>query len=67
FATLVSLANLGQNVGTIVGAGLFTIFALVTNSFYLIFFFVSVFCAVSLLASYLIFRKIDPSDYELRS
>lgn len=67
FATLVSLANLGQTVGTIVGAGLFAIFALFTNSFYLIFFFVSAFCAVSLLASYLIFRKIDPLDYELRS
>ena len=67
FATLVSLANLGQTVGTIVGAGLFALFALFTNSFYLIFFFVSVFCAVSLLASYFIFRKIDPLDYELRS
>jgi len=67
FATLVSLANLGQTVGTIVGAGLFALFALFTDSFYLIFFFVSAFCAVSLLASYLIFRKIDPLDYELRS
>lgn len=67
FATLVSLANLGQNVGTIVGAGLFALFALFTDSFYLIFFFVSAFCAVSLLASYLIFRKIDPLDYEVRN
>jgi len=67
FATLVSLANLGQTVGTIVGAGLFALFVLFTNSFYMIFFFVSAFCAVILLASYLIFRKIDPLDYELRS
>ena len=67
FATLVSLTNLGQNVGTIIGAGLFALFALFTNSFYLIFFFVSAFCAVSLLLSYLIFRSIDPLDYELRN
>ena len=65
FAVLVSLANLGQNMGTIIGAGLFALFILFTTEFYLIFFLVSVFCAVILLIGYLIFRKIDPNDYEL--
>ncbi|NVM16361.1 MAG: MFS transporter [Candidatus Lokiarchaeota archaeon] len=65
FAILVGLSNLGQNLGTIIGAGLFAIFVLITGEFYLIFFLVSVFCAVSLILSYLIFNKIDPIDYEL--
>jgi len=67
YSILVSLANLGQNLGTIIGAGLFALFVLFTTEFYLILFLVSVFCAVSLLLGYLVFRKIDPLDYELRT
>ncbi|MFX0076232.1 MAG: MFS transporter [Candidatus Hermodarchaeota archaeon] len=65
FAILVSLSNLGQNLGTIIGAGLFALFVLFTTEFYSIFFFVSIFCAICLIISYLIFTKIDPLDYEL--
>jgi MFS family permease len=65
FAILVSLSNLGQNLGTIIGAGLFALFVLFTSEFYLIFFMVSVFCAVCLISSYLIFNRIDAADYEL--
>lgn len=65
FAALVGLSNLGQNLGTIIGAGLFALFVLFTSEFYLIFFLVSIFCALSLIISYLIFNKIDPTDYEV--
>ncbi|MFX1503078.1 MAG: MFS transporter [Promethearchaeota archaeon] len=65
FALLVSLSNLGQNTGTIIGAGLFALFMLITTEFYIIFYFVSLFCAVCLVVSYFIFTKIDPKDYEL--
>jgi MFS family permease len=66
FALLVSLVNLGQNVGTFIGAALFTFFALFLANFNLIFYLIAAFCALTLLISYLAFLTIDSKDYELR-
>ncbi|TFG13158.1 MAG: MFS transporter [Promethearchaeota archaeon] len=67
YALLVALFNGGQSVGSLLGALIFTYLALNFPgfSFYLLFFVISLFGAVTLLISYLLFRTIDPRDYEL--
>jgi len=65
FALLVSLANIGQNVGVIAGAIIFAVFSFFITDFFTIFFIVSAFCAISLFVSFLIFRTIPTKDYEL--
>jgi MFS family permease len=67
YALLVALFNAGQSVGSLLGAVLFTYLALNFPgfSFYLLFFVISLFGAVTLLISFLLFRTIDPRDYEL--
>jgi MFS family permease len=67
FALIVSLVNLGQNVGTFIGAGLFTFAAFFFTSYEPIFFLIAAFCSVTLGLAYIIFRTIDPNDYELES
>lgn len=66
YALLIALWNSGQTVGTLVGAWLFSYIALNFPgfSFYLLYFILSVFGAVTLLISFLLFRTIDPRDYE---
>jgi MFS family permease len=65
FAFLVSLSNLGQNTGSIIGGGIISISVLFTANFGIIYFLVSAFCALCLFLSYLLFRSIDVADYEL--
>ncbi len=65
FAFLVSLSNLGQNIGSILGGGIISIAVLFTSNFGVIYLLVSAFCALCLLLSYLLFRRIDIKDYEL--
>ncbi|TFG00847.1 MAG: MFS transporter [Promethearchaeota archaeon] len=65
YAFLVSLSNLGQNVGSILGGIIITIAVIFTSNFGLIYFLVSAFCALCLLLSYILFRTIDVGDYEL--
>ena len=67
YALIISLVNLGQNVGTLIGAGLFTFIALYISSYEPIFFVIAAFCSVTLGIAYVIFRTIDPNDYELES
>jgi MFS family permease len=66
YALLVSFSNGGQNFGTLAASWLFTFFALFLTSFNLIYFFIASFCALSLLISFLLFRTIDPKDYEFK-
>jgi len=65
FALIVSLVNLGQNIGTLIGAWVFTTAAIFFSSYEPIFFIVALFCAMTLGIAYIIFRTIDPKDYEL--
>jgi predicted MFS family arabinose efflux permease len=67
YALLIALWNGGQSVGSLVGALLFTYLAVNFPgvSFYLLYFILSVYGAGSLLISFLLFRTIDPKDYEL--
>ena len=67
YALIISLVNLGQNIGTLIGAGLFTFIALFISSYEPIFFVIAAFCSVTLGIAYVIFRTIDPNDYELES
>jgi len=67
YALLVALFNAGQSVGSILGALLFAYIALSFPgfSFYILFFVISLFSVGTLLISLLLFRTIDPRDYEL--
>lgn len=64
YALLISFANGGQNVGTIIGAAILSALALLSINYNIIYFVISACCALSLLISFLIFRTIDPKDYE---
>jgi len=65
YALIVSLVNLGQNIGTLLGAWIFTIAALFISSYHQIFYIICLICALTLGIAYLIFSTIDPIDYEL--
>jgi len=65
FALLVSIVNFGQNMGTLIGAWFFALFATFTTSYHLIFFVISAFCSLILGISFLFFRMIPSVDYEL--
>jgi len=65
FALLVSLANLGQNIGTLIGASILSILAAINLDFFLIFFVISAFCSFTLFISYVFFKKIPKEDFEL--
>ena len=67
YALLIALWNAGQTVGSLVGALLFSYMALNFPgfSFYLLYFILSAYGAGALLISFLLFRTIDPRDYEL--
>lgn len=65
FALIVSLVNLGQNIGTLLGAWIFSIAALFISSYNQIFYIICLICALTLGIAYLIFSTIDPIDYEL--
>ncbi len=67
YAILIALWNLGQTVGSLVGALLFSYLAINFPgfSFYILYFILSVYGAGALIISFLLFRTIDPKDYEL--
>ncbi|MHA1375490.1 MAG: MFS transporter [Promethearchaeota archaeon] len=65
FAILVALANLGQNIGTLIGASVLTVFAALNVDFFMIFFVISAICSLTLFISFLVFKRIPSEDYEL--
>ena len=65
FAILVALANLGQNIGTLIGSSVLTMFAAINLDFFWIFFIISAICSLTLFLSFLIFRRIPAEDFEL--
>ena len=65
FALIVSLTNLGQNLGTLIGAGIFTVAALFLTAYEPIFFIVCLISAITLALAFAIFRTINSADYEL--
>jgi len=67
YALLIALWNGGQTVGSLVGALLFSYLALNFQgiNFYMLYFMLSVYGAGTLFISFLLFRTIDPKDYEL--
>lgn len=67
YALIVSLVNLGQNFGTLVGAALFTFVALYISAYEPIFFIIAAFCSCTLGIAYIIFRTIETTDYELEN
>ncbi len=66
YALLIALWNGGQTLGILVGAWLFSYIALNFPgfSFYLMYFILSALGAGALFTSFLLFRTIDPKDYE---
>ncbi|MCP4763244.1 MAG: MFS transporter [archaeon] len=64
FALTISLFNGGQTVGTLIGIFIFVSLVVYIPSFSLLYFTITVFGAVFLIISYLIFLTIDPKDYE---
>jgi MFS family permease len=65
YALLISFSNAGQNIGSLAGAWILNIAILITTNYNIIYFLVAVFCAFCLTISFLIFRSLDPADYEL--
>ena len=65
FALLVSLVNLGQNIGTLIGAAILAFLATLNWNFFLIFFIISVICSLTLSISFLTFKRIPLGDFEL--
>jgi MFS family permease len=68
YALLISFWNGGQTIGILVGAWLFSYIALnfPSLSFNLMFLILSAFGAGTLLISFLLFKTIDPKDYEFK-
>lgn len=65
YALLISLANLGQNFGRLMGVIIFSSLTGVTVNFHLMYFILSAFCGGSLALGFIFFRVIRPKDYEL--
>lgn len=66
YALLVSCVNGGIALGSLLGAILIIFFSLYFTSFYILYLIIVIFCAVFLTIAYLLFRLIDPADYELK-
>ncbi|MHA1491000.1 MAG: MFS transporter [Promethearchaeota archaeon] len=65
YAFLISLANLGQNFGRLMGVIIFSSLAGTIINFHVMYFILSAFCGGSLALSFIFFRVISPKDYEL--
>ena len=65
FSLLVALANLGQNIGSLIGAIFLSFLAALSFDFFLIFFIIAVCSSASLFISFLVFRRIPIEDFEL--
>lgn len=65
FALMISLANAGQRLGELFGAIWLAFLSLFAINYYSIYFIIAVFCVISLTISFLIFRTIDPKEYEV--
>lgn len=66
YALLVSCVNGGLALGSLFGAILIILFSLYFTSFYILYLIIAIFCAGFLTIAYLLFRLIDPQDYELK-
>lgn len=64
FALLVSFSNLGQSFGTIMGAVVFSVLAGIITDFNIMYFILTLFCTGTLVFSFLLFKTINPKDYE---
>jgi MFS family permease len=66
YAFLISSWNAGQTIGQLIGAFLFSYFALnfPDLDFYSLYFILSLFGAGFLIINFLLFKSIDPRDYE---
>ncbi len=67
YALLVALSNFGQSFGRLMGVLIFSLLVGLFFDFYSIYFMLSIFCTVTLAISTLLFKTIDPGDYELGS
>jgi len=66
YSILVSCVNAGFALGSLLGAILIILFALYFTSFYILYLIIAIVCALFLTTAYLLFRLIDPADYELQ-
>lgn len=64
YALTISSWNGGQSLGQLIGAFLFTLFAMYFMDFNILYTIIAIYCAGVLLASFLIFRSINPELYE---
>ncbi|MBD3342291.1 MAG: MFS transporter [Candidatus Lokiarchaeota archaeon] len=64
YALIISFWNGGQSFGQLTGGLLFSVLAVILFDFYVLYFILTVFCAVMLLISFVLFRSINPELYE---
>ncbi|MFX0100888.1 MAG: MFS transporter [Candidatus Hodarchaeota archaeon] len=64
YSVLISFSNLGLSTGNFLGSGIFISLASFTFQFNLLFLIVSLICVGIMLLVFLVFKIIDPKDYE---
>jgi len=64
YALLISFSNLGQSFGNLFLSFIFREISPLISNFFLLYFLISLFCFIIILISFLIFKTIDPAEYE---
>ncbi len=64
YSLLVALANAGQYSGTYIGGRLISVLATWVDSFQTIYILIAIICILTLILSYIVFRKINPEEYK---
>lgn len=66
YSVLISFSNLGLSTGNFLASSIFIILAGLIPNFNLLFFFISLICTGIMALSFIIFKSIDPRDYEFQ-
>jgi len=67
YALLISFSNLGQSFGSLILAFMFLSVAPVIANFFILYFLITIISTIIIIASYLVFRTIDPEEYEFKT
>lgn len=66
YALLISFSNLGQSLGNLILAFIFANIAPVIANFFIVYFIITLISSGIVLMSYLVFKTINPDDYEFQ-
>ncbi|MGQ4873121.1 MAG: MFS transporter [Promethearchaeia archaeon] len=64
YALLISFSNLGQSFGSLILAFMFAQVAPIISDFFTLYFIITIMSSIIVIISYLMFRTIDPEEYE---